>query len=56
VANTRPRGQAPQTYAYPATATTAEARAWLAALALFLALMVCVLRRPEMDHVPPARA
>ena len=51
VLNTRPKGQSPQTFAYPATATTAEARTWLATLALFLALMVCVLRRPEMDRV-----
>jgi Ca-activated chloride channel family protein len=56
VPNTRPRGQAAQTYAYPATATTAPAKAWLAALALFLALMICVLRRPELDHVPSPRA
>ena len=56
IPNTRPRGQAAQAYAYPATATTAPARAWLGAMTLFLALMVCVLRRPEVDHVPVARA
>jgi Ca-activated chloride channel family protein len=56
VPNSRPRGQAAQAYAYPATATTAPARAWLAALALFLALMICVLRRPEPDRVPTAAA
>ena len=55
VPNTRPRGQVAQPYAYPATATTAPAKAWLAAMALFLALMVCVLRRPEVDHVPAAQ-
>jgi Ca-activated chloride channel family protein len=56
VANTRPRGQSPQVYAYPRTATTAPAKAWFAVLALFLAMMLCVLRRPEVDHVPSARA
>ena len=56
VPNTRPRGQSAQTYAYPVTATTAPARAWLAALALFLAMMVCVLRRPEPDRVATASA
>jgi Ca-activated chloride channel family protein len=56
VLNTRPRGQAPQGFAYPATATTGPARAWFAALALFLAMMLCVLRRPELDHVPTAGA
>ena len=56
VANTRPRGQSPQVYAYPRTATTAPAKAWFAVLALFLAMMLCVLRRPEVDHVPLARA
>ena len=50
VPNTRPRGQAAQSYAYPSTATTAPAKAWFAALSLFLAMMVCVLRRPEPDH------
>lgn len=56
VANTRPRGQSPQVYAYARTATTAPAKAWFAGLALFLAMMLCVLRRPEVDHAPLARA
>ena len=56
VANTRPQGQSPQTFAYPTTATTGPAKAWLGFLSIFLALMVCVLRRPEVDHVPLAAA
>jgi Ca-activated chloride channel family protein len=44
VPNTRPRGQAPQTFAFPRTATTAAARAWLGLLALFVAIIVFALR------------
>jgi Ca-activated chloride channel family protein len=55
VLNTRPRGQSPQGFAYPATATTGPAQAWFAVLTLFLAMMLCVMRRPELDHVPTAR-
>jgi Ca-activated chloride channel homolog len=50
-ANTRPRGQSEQNFAYPRTATTGPAQAWLGALLLFLALIVYVLRQPELDHV-----
>ena len=56
VPNTRPLGQAPQPFAYPRTATNGPARLWVGVLLLFLAMMVWVLRQPEMDHVAPARA
>ncbi|MCB1701224.1 MAG: marine proteobacterial sortase target protein [Halioglobus sp.] len=52
VLNTRPRGQAPQTFAYPRTATTGPAKAWFGMLLLFAATLVRVLRQPEVDHVP----
>ncbi len=54
VPNTRPRGQAPQTFAYPRTATTGPARAWIGLLLLFTATLVWVLRQPEVDRVPGA--
>lgn len=50
VPNTRPRGQGPQPYAYPATATTGPAKAFLGCFALFIALLVHVMRRPEEDR------
>jgi len=56
VANSRPRGQSPQDYAYPRTATTGPAKAWFGVLALFLAMMLRVLRQVEVDHVPAAQA
>jgi hypothetical protein len=56
VPNTRPRGQASQPFAYPRTATSGPARLWAGVLLLFLAMMVRVMRQPEMDHVAPARA
>ncbi len=52
VPNSRPLGQAPQTFAYPRTATTGPARAWFGMLLLFAATLVRVLRQPEVDHVP----
>lgn len=52
VPNTRPRGQSPQPYAYPSTATTGPAKAFLGCFALFVALLVHVMRRPEEDHAP----
>jgi Ca-activated chloride channel family protein len=52
VPNTRPRGQAAQTFAYPQTATTAAANLFLGCLLLFIALLVWVMRGPELDHVP----
>ena len=51
VPNTRPQGQSPQPYAYPNTATTGPANAFLGCFALFIALLVHVMRRPEEDHV-----
>ena len=53
VPNTRPTGQGPQPYAYPNTATTGPAEFYLGCLALFVALLVHVMRRPEEDHAPP---
>ncbi len=52
VPNTRPHGQAPQHFAYPRTATTGPAQAWLGLLLLFIATLVRVMRQPELDHVP----
>ncbi|MEQ9462033.1 MAG: marine proteobacterial sortase target protein [Haliea sp.] len=52
VPGTRPRGQAPQVFAYPQTATTAAARFFLGCLLLFIALLFWVMRGPEVDHVP----
>jgi len=52
VPNTRPNGQAPQSFAYPRTATTGPAKAWLGMLLLFIATLVRVMRQPEVDHVP----
>jgi Ca-activated chloride channel homolog len=55
VPNTRPRGQGPQPYAYPATATTGPAKAFFGCLSLFIALLVVVMRRPEEDRVTVER-
>ncbi|QIB64652.1 hypothetical protein [Kineobactrum salinum] len=52
VPNTRPRGQAAQTFAYPQTATTAASKLFLGCLLLFIAVLVWVMRGPEIDHVP----
>ena len=52
IANTQPQGQTPQTFAFPRTATTGPAKAWFGILLLFAALLVRVLRQPEVDHVP----
>jgi Ca-activated chloride channel family protein len=54
VPNTRPRGQSPQGYAYPRTATTGPAKAWFGGLLLFLGIMLRILRQEEVDHVPAA--
>jgi Ca-activated chloride channel family protein len=54
VANTRPRGQSDQAFAYPRTATTGPAKAWFGLLALFMALTLRILRQTEVDHVPAA--
>jgi Ca-activated chloride channel family protein len=50
--NTRPKGQSPQQFAYPRTATSAPLNLWLGTLLLFVAMLVWVLRRQENDHVP----
>ncbi len=52
VPGTRPRGQSPQAFAYPQTATTAGAKLFLGCLLLFIALLFWVMRGPEVDHVP----
>ncbi|MEP1596332.1 MAG: marine proteobacterial sortase target protein, partial [Halieaceae bacterium] len=51
VPNSRPRGQSPQSFAYPRTATTGPAKAYLGSLLLFIALMIRVMRQGEVDHV-----
>ena len=51
VPNTQPRGQSPQHFAYPRTATTGPAKIWFGVLCLFLAIVVRMLRGPEVDHV-----
>ena len=55
IANTAPLGQSSMQFAYPRTATTGPAKAWLGALLLFLSVLLRVLRQPEVDHVPAAR-
>jgi hypothetical protein len=55
VANTGPLGQSPQHFAYPVTATTGPAKAWLGGLFLFLGILLRVLRQPEVDHVSTPR-
>tara|TARA_R110000823_G_scaffold232224_3_gene358739 strand:+ start:5678 stop:7768 length:2091 start_codon:yes stop_codon:yes gene_type:complete len=52
VANTAPQGQSAQQFAYPATATTGPAKAWFALLALFLAVLLRLVRGPEVDRGP----
>jgi Ca-activated chloride channel family protein len=47
VPNTRPAGQAPQAFAFPATATTARARAWAGVLLFSLAVVVFALRAED---------
>jgi len=54
VPNSPPRGQAAQHFAWPSTATSAPLKIYLGSFCLFLALLVCILRRPEVDHVPAA--
>jgi Ca-activated chloride channel family protein len=51
VANSRPRGQSPQSYAYPRTATSGPAQVYLGAFLLFLAMMFYVMRRAEEDDL-----
>jgi Ca-activated chloride channel family protein len=53
VPNTRPTGQAPQPFAFPATATTARARAWAGLLLFFIAVVLIALRQEEPR--PPRR-
>lgn len=47
VPNMRPKGQSPQAYAYPQTATTGPARVWFGALLIALAVLVRSMRQPE---------
>jgi Ca-activated chloride channel family protein len=51
VANSRPRGQSPQSYAYPRTATSGPAQVYLGAFLLFLAMMFYVMRRAEEGNL-----
>lgn len=52
VPNKRPKGQSPQHFAYPRTATSAPAKIWFGVFCLFLAMIVRVLSIEEVDHVP----
>jgi Ca-activated chloride channel family protein len=45
--NTRPRGQSPQAFAYPNTATSAAANVWLGSFLLLVALFVRAVREGE---------
>ena len=56
VANTRPRGQSPQTFAFPQGATSAPLRLWLGGFLLFAALCALMLCREEVDRAPSAQA
>jgi len=56
VANTRPRGQSPQTFAFPQGATSAPLRLWLGGFLLFAALCALMLCREEVDRAPGAQA
>ncbi|HKK23706.1 MAG TPA: marine proteobacterial sortase target protein [Pseudohaliea sp.] len=47
VPNSRPAGQAPQPFAFPATATTARARAWAGLLLLFVGVVAVALRQED---------
>jgi Ca-activated chloride channel family protein len=49
VPNARPLGQSHQAFAYPATATTGPAKLWFGAMAMFLSLLLHLLRRTESD-------
>lgn len=50
VPNSRPRGQSPQPFAYPRTATTARAQIWLGVFAMMIALLVRVTRQEDPAH------
>jgi Ca-activated chloride channel homolog len=54
--NTQPRGQSPQPYAYPRTATMSRANLLLGSFMLFIAMMVFVMRREEVDDVATIQA
>lgn len=47
-----PRGMVAMAAAYPATATTGPAKLFIGSLLLFIALMIHMMRRPEIDHDP----
>jgi Ca-activated chloride channel homolog len=52
VPNSPPRGQSPQSFAYPIGATTGPANLFIGTFLVFIALMVFVMRREEVDFVP----
>ena len=56
VANTRPRGQSPQTFAFPQGATSAPVKLWFGGFLLFAALCARMLCREETDRVPSVQA
>jgi Ca-activated chloride channel family protein len=56
VANSRPRGQSPQQFAFPRGATTGPAQLWFGLLSVFAAIMLRVMRQGEVDHAPASQA
>lgn len=52
VPNTRPAGQAAQPFAFPATATTARAKAWAGLLLLFVAVVLVALHQENRADEP----
>jgi Ca-activated chloride channel family protein len=52
VANTRPRGQSPQYFAYPSGSTTGPVQLWFGLLLLFAALMTRAMREGTLERAP----
>ena len=50
VANTRPRGQSPQQFAYPSGSTTGPVQLWFGLLLLFLGVMARAMREGGLDR------
>ncbi len=49
LANSRPRGQSEQGFAFPAGATSGPAKVWFGIFGLFVSLLLHLLRREEVD-------
>jgi len=50
IPNLRPKGQSPQSFPYPGTATTTRANLFLGCFLLFLTMIAHAMRRPEIDY------